>query len=190
MPRVQLHEDAFTRTVADGGRDADAGREENAQTATYFLNIAGLDDAPVNGTCEALPQEGGVVGEVEVGVSHATAVVCLANFWIDGKRQTLVDGVGRRQFPVATRPDGGSRHDVDLEWMPRFVFLTGLGGNGWRNGFGCSSRTETAHANPFAVVDERRCFSGRYFRNIHYLCSFRLQIYEYLFNTTVLLFII
>lgn len=153
MPGVEFDEHALLRQTADGGGNADARGEIDAQAAAHFLHVDGFDDAECDGARDALPQVGGIVGKVEVGVAHLAGIVGTAHVGIDTEGQTAVDGPGCSQLAIATGADGGPCHDVHLERSPLFMLPACLGGQSGRYDLGGSGRAESAHGDVVAMTD-------------------------------------
>ena len=167
MPLVELNEHAFLCQAADGGGNADAGREVDAHFAAHFLHVAGFDNSPGDFAREALAEVGGVVGEVEVGVAHAAGIVGAAHFGIHTEGEAAVYGLGGSEFAVATGTDGGAGHHVYLKRTAGGVLAPGALGQRGRYHLGRTGRTETAHCEQVAVVDKGGRVGGCEFGNNH-----------------------
>ena len=76
-------------------------------------------------------------------------------------RRAEADGVGLGQGAVERRAGGGAGQHADLKFASGLMLGSGTLGNGHRDGFRRTGRSEAAKADGLAVPDQRGSLLGR-----------------------------
>ena len=114
VERVELQDDVLGQT-GSGRADTTGGSQVDMIVVAHLLNVANLEDGPVNVAIETIAQLLCHVAQVQVVVGNLAQVHMLAEVGVGGVGSTIEDSLCVGQVTVGALSCGGTREDCHLE---------------------------------------------------------------------------
>ena len=152
---VELQNDMLGQTGCCGADAAGSGKVSLVE-AVGLLNVAHLENSPVDVTVEAVAQLLCHMAQVKVVVGNLAHVHMFAEVGVGGVGSAVFESLCIGQVTVGALSGGGTGEDAHFEGTSGFVLSLSDFGQLFGHGFGHSGGSEATHCNIFSVFNQRR----------------------------------